>query len=124
VSWRSCYTLSLWHILTHRLRLLWRCHRVHHADLDLTATTALRFHALELALSAPWRAAQVVLIGVGPAGLQLWQRLTLASILFHHANLRSIGLPGQCRREAPPLTALLTMPLAPVPTAPDQVQSG
>ena len=46
------YTLYLWHILTHRLPLLWRLHRVHHADLDLTATTALRFHAMELALCA------------------------------------------------------------------------
>jgi sterol desaturase/sphingolipid hydroxylase (fatty acid hydroxylase superfamily) len=82
------YTLFLWHILTHRVPLIWRCHRMHHADLDLTATTALRFHAAELALSIPWRAAQVALIGVGPALLQLWQRLTLASILFHHANLR------------------------------------
>lgn len=82
------YTLHLWHILTHRLPLLWRLHRVHHADLDLTATTALRFHAMELLLSVPWRAAQVAAIGVGGSTLRLWQRATLASILFHHSNLR------------------------------------
>jgi len=82
------YTLYLWHILTHCLPLLWRLHRVHHADLDLTATTALRFHAMELALSVPWRAAQVVVIGVSASTLRLWQRATFASILFHHSNLR------------------------------------
>lgn len=82
------YTLYLWHVLTHRVPLLWRLHRVHHMDLDLDASTALRFHAVEMALSVPWRAAQVGLIGVRPGALTLWQNLTLLSILFHHSNLR------------------------------------
>jgi sterol desaturase/sphingolipid hydroxylase (fatty acid hydroxylase superfamily) len=82
------YTLYLWHILTHRVPLLWRFHVVHHIDLDLTASTALRFHFAELALSAPWRAAQVLLIGVSPAALSAWQTALLVSILFHHSNLR------------------------------------
>ena len=30
------YTLYLWHVLTHKVPVLWRFHRVHHADLDLT----------------------------------------------------------------------------------------
>lgn len=82
------YSLYMWHVLLHRVSALWRFHVVHHADLDLDATTALRFHFGELALSIPWRAAQVVSIGVRPQVLQLWQQLTLASILFHHSNLR------------------------------------
>jgi len=82
------YTLYVWHVLTHRVPLLWRLHRIHHMDLDLDASTALRFHAAEMALSVPWRAAQVVLIGVRPGALALWQNLTLLSILFHHSNLR------------------------------------
>ncbi len=82
------YTLYLWHVLTHRMPFLWRMHVVHHADLDLSASTALRFHFAELAASAPWRAAQVLLIGAGPRTLSLWQALTFVSILFHHSNLR------------------------------------
>ena len=82
------YTLYLWHILLHRVPLLWRCHLVHHIDLDLTASTALRFHFAEMALSVPWRAAQIVLIGVRARTLALWQTATLIEILFHHANLR------------------------------------
>ena len=82
------YTLYLWHRLTHRVPFLWRFHRVHHADLDMDATTAIRFHAGEFLLSAPYRAAQVLLIGVRPRALLLWQRLTLAAVVFHHANLR------------------------------------
>src|SRR2546423_1267929 len=38
------YTLYLWHVLTHKVPLLWRFHLVHHVDLDLDASTALRFH--------------------------------------------------------------------------------
>jgi sterol desaturase/sphingolipid hydroxylase (fatty acid hydroxylase superfamily) len=98
------YTLYLWHILTHRVPLLWRFHLVHHADLDLSASTALRFHFGELALSVPWRALQVLAIGVNPRELELWQRATLLSILFHHSNLR---LPRAAERA---LSALVTTP--------------
>lgn len=89
------YTLFVWHVLTHRAPFLWRFHLVHHVDLDLSASTALRFHFAELALSAPWRAAQVRIIGVRPEALALWRALTTASILFHHSNLR---LPERLER--------------------------
>ena len=82
------YTLYLWHVLTHKVPLLWRLHRVHHSDYDLTATTALRFHFVEMVLSAPWRAAQVALIGAAPRSLSLWQTLTTMAIVFHHSNVR------------------------------------
>lgn len=82
------YTLYVWHVLTHRVPLLWRFHLVHHVDLDLDATTGLRFHAGELAISVPWRVAQIAAIGVSPAALASWQTLTLASVLFHHSNTR------------------------------------
>jgi len=82
------YTLYLWHVLLHRVPQLWRWHRVHHADADLDVSTALRFHAAELAWSVPWRAAQVLLIGVPRRTLSLWGVLTLAEVMFHHSNLR------------------------------------
>ena len=82
------YTLYLWHILLHRLPFLWRWHRVHHADADLDVSTALRFHAAELLWSVPWRLGQVLLIGVSPRALSLWSSLTVAEVMFHHANLR------------------------------------
>jgi sterol desaturase/sphingolipid hydroxylase (fatty acid hydroxylase superfamily) len=82
------YTLYLWHVLTHRVPFLWRFHVVHHADLDLDTTTALRFHFGELALSVPWRAVQIILIGVSPRALSVWQTLLMVSILFHHSNTR------------------------------------
>lgn len=81
------YTLYVWHILTHRVPVLWRFHAVHHIDLDLDASTAVRFHFGELTLSMPWRVAQVAAIGTSPLALSIWQTGLLMSILFHHSNL-------------------------------------
>ena len=82
------YTLFIWHYLMHRAPPLWRFHRAHHADLDMDASTALRFHAGELLLSVPWRAAQIRLLGISPLPLAVWQTVTLMEILFHHSNVR------------------------------------
>jgi len=82
------YTIYLWHVLTHKVPALWRLHLVHHVDLDMDATTALRFHALDMLVSVPWRAAQVALGGVSPRALRVWQAFFFASVLFHHSNMR------------------------------------
>jgi len=89
------YTLYLWHVLTHRSPFLWRFHLAHHVDLDLDASTALRFHFAELVLSVPWRAGQILLIGVSPLALSVWQTFLFLSILFHHSN---VGLPVALER--------------------------
>ena len=82
------YTIYVWHVLTHKVSFLWRFHVVHHVDLDLDASTALRFHFGELAVSVPWRVGQIILIGVSPLAFSVWQTLLLLSILFHHSNVR------------------------------------
>lgn len=82
------YTLYLWHVLTHRVSFLWRFHVVHHVDLDLDASTALRFHFGELVISVLWRSAQILIIGVSPQALAAWQMFLFPSILFHHSNVR------------------------------------
>lgn len=82
------YTLYIWHVLTHKVPFLWRFHAVHHCDLDLDASTALRFHFTEMALSVPWRATQVAVLGIAPRPLSIWQSFLFVSILFHHSNVR------------------------------------
>lgn len=82
------YTLYWWHVLLHRVPWLWRAHVVHHSDLALDTTTAVRFHFLEFLASIPWRAAQVALLGVRPRTLAIWQSATLLEVMFHHSNLR------------------------------------
>ena len=98
------YTLYVWHVLTHKAPMLWRFHVVHHADLDLDASTALRFHFGELVFSAAWRAGQIVVIGVSPMSLSIWQTLLVVSILFHHSNVR---LPSEVERR---LSRLIVTP--------------
>jgi len=89
------YTLWHWHWLNHRVPFLWRFHLVHHVDLDLDSSTALRFHFGEMMLSVPYRLAQVVVIGASPSAVTVWQVLLVASILFHHSNVR---LPARLER--------------------------
>lgn len=98
------YTLYLWHVLTHRAPLLWRFHVAHHVDLDLDASTALRFHFAELVLSVPWRAAQILVLGISPLSFSVWQTFLFLSVMFHHSNVR---LPIGVER---PLNRLVVTP--------------
>lgn len=89
------YSIYLWHVATHRVPFLWRFHLVHHIDMDLDTTTALRFHAADMAISAPYRAAQVALLGVSPRALRIWQGWFFLAVWFHHSNL---ALPARWER--------------------------
>lgn len=96
------WSMYHWHVATHRLPFLWRLHRVHHVDADMDASTALRFHGLDMAVSVPLRLVQVRLFGVSPRALAIWEGFFFASVLFHHAD---IDVPGDAR-----LAWLLTTP--------------
>jgi sterol desaturase/sphingolipid hydroxylase (fatty acid hydroxylase superfamily) len=88
-----------WHRVNHRVPLLWRFHNVHHFDPDLDVSTALRFHFVEIAFSALFRVAQVVLLGLGPAVYWTYELCFQASTLFHHSNVRlPIGLERALNR--------------------------
>ncbi len=82
------YTTYVWHVLTHRVPALWRLHLVHHTDLDMDASTALRFHAVDMVVSTPFRAFQVLVSGAGPRALEAWRGWFFLAVLFHHGNLR------------------------------------
>ncbi len=77
-----------WHRLNHRLGLLWRFHNVHHLDPDLDVTTAFRFHAGEIALSAAFRALQLLLIAPSPEAFVAYTLVFQLNTIIHHANLR------------------------------------
>lgn len=78
----------LWHRLNHRVPVLWRFHAVHHADAELDASTALRFHTGEIVLSSLARLAVLPLLGLTIAQVLLYETILLPIILFHHSNIR------------------------------------
>ncbi len=82
------YTLWIWHWLNHKVPLLWRFHLVHHADRDMDASTAFRFHFGEMLLSVGYRGLQIIVIGADVTALWVWQTILFVNILFHHSNLR------------------------------------
>lgn len=77
-----------WHRANHRVPLLWRFHNVHHFDPDLDLSTALRFHFVEIAFSAAFRVAQVVVLGLGAGVYWAYELCFQANTLFHHSNVR------------------------------------
>ena len=80
---------AIWaqHLATHKVPLLWRLHRVHHADRDMDVTTAFRFHPVEIALSMLVKIGVVYLIGPAPVAVLLFEIILSGSALFSHANL-------------------------------------
>lgn len=82
------YSLWHWHRFNHLVPFLWRFHAVHHADRDLDATTAARFHWGEMSLSVGFRALQVAAIGADALTVAVWNGLLMPSVIFHHSNVR------------------------------------
>lgn len=82
------WTFYYWHWLLHKTPFLWRFHNVHHVDLDLDSTTALRFHFGELMISAFYRSAQILIFGISPSTLIFFELLVTSSALIHHSNFR------------------------------------
>jgi sterol desaturase/sphingolipid hydroxylase (fatty acid hydroxylase superfamily) len=76
------------HLAMHKIPLLWRMHKVHHADRDLDLTTALRFHPFELIVSTLYKSAWVALLGAPVAVALAFEAWLNANALFNHSNLR------------------------------------
>ena len=79
---------SYWtHRAMHAWPPLWRIHRVHHGDRHLDATTASRFHPLDVAITI------VVVVGtLGALGIPLWVELARNVVInpllmAQHANV-------------------------------------
>jgi sterol desaturase/sphingolipid hydroxylase (fatty acid hydroxylase superfamily) len=81
------FAVYLQHVMFHAVPLFWRLHRVHHADLALDATTGLRFHPVEIALSAGLKSLVVVLLGAPAGAVLAFEILLNASSLFNHGNV-------------------------------------
>lgn len=75
------------HRAFHRIPLFWRIHRMHHTDLDLDVSSGTRFHPIEITLSLLIKMTAVLLLGIAPTTVLLFEILLNACSLFNHANL-------------------------------------
>ncbi len=82
------YSNYLWHILLHKLPILWRFHLVHHTDRDLDITTAFRFHFGEMIGSVAFRGMAVILTGASPLMILIYEIVFEAATQFHHSNVK------------------------------------
>ena len=80
--------IYLQHVMFHAVPLLWRLHRMHHADLDFDVTTGLRFHPVEILLSMVIKLMVVVALGAPAVAVLVFEVLLNATAMFNHANLR------------------------------------
>lgn len=76
------------HRLTHKVPLLWRLHRVHHSDLEIDATSAGRFHILEIVFSFFVKATFAVTLNLHPLSILIFEVILNFSSLFNHTNIQ------------------------------------
>jgi sterol desaturase/sphingolipid hydroxylase (fatty acid hydroxylase superfamily) len=81
---------AIWaqHLITHKVPLFWRFHRMHHADRDMDVTTALRFHPVEILASMGLKIGLVYALGPQAVAVVLFEVILNGTALFNHSNLR------------------------------------
>lgn len=79
--------IYLQHVLFHAVPVLWRLHRVHHADLEFDVTTGIRFHPIEILLSMAIKLAVVAALGTPAMAVLLFEVLLNATSMFNHGNV-------------------------------------
>jgi sterol desaturase/sphingolipid hydroxylase (fatty acid hydroxylase superfamily) len=109
IAWPG--TLVVWslgqyafHRLSHQSPLLWRLHRVHHCDVHLDVSSALRNHPLEMIVGTAFMIPIAALVGLSPVLLGVYEGVEAIVNMLTHANLR---IPHAVERHA---RALLVTP--------------
>ena len=89
------FVIYVQHVMVHAIPVLWRLHRVHHADPDYDVTTGARFHPLEIILSMLIKFATILLLGPPVIAVILFEIILNATAMFNHGN---VGLPSSMDR--------------------------
>jgi len=75
------------HVVFHFVPILWRLHRVHHSDLDIDVTTAIRFHPIEIIISLFVKLTAVAAFGFSPGAVLAFEIILNATAMFNHTNI-------------------------------------
>src|SRR5215469_286546 len=79
--------IYLQHVMFHAVPLLWRLHRMHHADLDFDVTTGARFHPVEILISMGLKLAVVAALGAPALAVLIFEIALNATSMFNHGNV-------------------------------------
>ncbi|MES9968738.1 MAG: sterol desaturase family protein [Candidatus Thiodiazotropha sp.] len=80
--------IYLQHVMVHAVPMLWRLHRVHHADPDYDLTTGARFHPIEIILSMLIKIATIAALGPPVVAVVIFEVLLNGMAMFNHANIK------------------------------------
>lgn len=80
-------TVYLQHVMLHAVPVLWRIHRMHHADLEFDVSTGLRFHPVEMLLSMGIKLAAIAVLGPPAVAVLVFEVLLNATTMFNHSNI-------------------------------------
>ena len=82
------FVIYLQHVMVHAVPILWRLHRVHHADIDFDVTTGARFHTIEILLSMLIKFATIIVLGPPVVAVVIFEVVLNATAMFNHSNVR------------------------------------
>ena len=81
------FVIYVQHVMVHAMPVLWRLHRLHHADLDYDVTTGARFHPIEIILSMLIKFATILLLGPAVIAVIIFEVMLNATAMFNHGNI-------------------------------------
>jgi sterol desaturase/sphingolipid hydroxylase (fatty acid hydroxylase superfamily) len=75
------------HRLYHLVPILWRLHRMHHADPDFDVSTGIRFHPVSIIVSMLIKMLVVVALGPPAIAVLISEVLLNVTSMFNHGNI-------------------------------------
>lgn len=82
------FAIWLSHVASHKIPLFWAVHRMHHSDVDIDVSTAIRFHPIEIILSMVWKMIIVVILGAPAVAVLIFEIILNGAAMFNHSNIK------------------------------------
>ncbi len=81
------FLIYVQHIISHKILFLWKFHRVHHTDIDLDVTSALRFHPIEILFSILYKLFFIFIFGISSESILIFEIILSSMAMFNHSNI-------------------------------------
>jgi sterol desaturase/sphingolipid hydroxylase (fatty acid hydroxylase superfamily) len=77
------------HNLQHKIPVLWRLHKVHHADPNLNTSSALRFHPFDVVISQGlYPCLWIPIMGISMTSFVIYGTIALPLLVMQHSNIK------------------------------------